>query len=132
MLELLSPFLPLAGGAGLSSPAAKAGASGEAAVATANKASSNSLIETFFMQLSDCIVRRGSRPARSYTCSPPQEHLLCPKIPDARAPREYDQRFMQMNEIRHAASDRVQCAMPNVADMIDGTDHPAPPDHPTL
>ena len=38
--------------------------------------------------------------------------------------RQYDQRFMQMNEIRRGASDRVQRAIPNVAVMIDGTDHP--------
>src|SRR6201999_919821 len=107
----------------------------------ANEASSKSLIESFFMHVSDCGSRRG-RAGCDATRVPGNMNTLAAETFPNRATlyaaargmpvREYDQCFMQMNEIRRAASDRVQRAIPNVTNMIDGTDHPGPPDHPTL
>src|SRR5581483_1552714 len=106
----------------------------------ANEASSKSLIENFVMHVSDCISGAG-RAGCDATRVPGNMNTVAAETFPIREPlahgtgvptSEYDQRFMQMNEIRRAASDRVQCALPNVTTMIDGTDHPGPPDHPTL
>jgi hypothetical protein len=78
------------------------------------------------MHVSDCISGAG-RAARDPTRLPEDMNTFAAETfpiraaPAARAraratrfASEHDQRFMQMNEIRHAASRRVQCAIPNV------------------